>query len=295
MRRADVAGSAAQERAEYAEEPPSGSTGGRSTNRPLVTFAILVVAMETVVFLVPLGRDLTPFALVLIPAAAGLLVSARSGGGAAVRNLIRRLGVWRVHPRWYAAAILIPVAEKIIVDATGLALGRTTPQLLLSALGVAALTLPLVVLVPGMLEELGWRGFAVQAAIDSGRSPIWATLVVGALFLLFHVPLYLPGHMYHGLPFWPLPLTLLSSAVFLTWIYLRTGSVLLAGLLHAAFNASTSLTWGLDATWVWQVRAIVLTVLAAALVASGGLRADRASGGEHATRREPGLSKSERR
>ena len=81
------------------------------------------------------------------------------------------LGVWRVRPRWYAAAILIPVAEKIIVDVAGLLLGQTTAPLLVSSLSIAALTVPLVVLIPGMLEELGWRGFAVQTAIDGGRSP----------------------------------------------------------------------------------------------------------------------------
>lgn len=272
MRSADLGGRPAGETAKPATAPASGLTGKRPTGRLLATFAALVVGLEAVVFLLPLGRDLTPFALVLIPAAGGLIVSARSGGGAAVRTLLGRLRVWRVRPRWYAAAILIPVGEKIIVDATGIALGRTTPQLLLSALGIAALTLPLVVLIPGLLEELGWRGFAVQTAVDGGRSPAWATLVVGGLFLLFHVPLYLPGHIYHGLPSWPLPLTLLASAVFLTWIYLRTGSVLLAGLMHAAFNATTPLTGGLDPTWVWQARAVILSVLAIALIASGQLR-----------------------
>ncbi len=129
-----------------------------------------------------------------------------------------------------------------------------------------------MVLVPALLEELGWRGYAVQTALDGGRSIAWATLGVGGLFFLFHVPLYLPGHLYHGMPFWPLPLTLLSSSVFLTWIYLRTRSVLLTGLMHAAFNASVPLTWGLDATWVWQARAVILTVLALAVIISTVVR-----------------------
>jgi uncharacterized protein len=240
----------------------------RSMARGLGAFAILVFAMEAIVFVAPLSGSLTPFALVLIPAAAALIMSASSGGAPAIRSLVGRLGVWRVRPRWYAAAILIPVTEKIIVDVAGLLLGQTTPPLLVSSLSIAALTVPLVVLIPGMLEELGWRGFAVQTAIDGGRSPAWAALVVGCLFFLFHVPLYLPGQMYHGLPFWPLPLTLLSSSVFLTWIYLRTGSVLLTGLMHAAFNASVPLTWGLDPTWAWQARAVILTILATALIAS---------------------------
>jgi len=254
--------------------PPAGepAMSRRSTACPLVLFAILVFVLEVIVFVAPLSPQVRPFALVLIPATAALIGSARSGGAPAVRSLLARLAVWRVRPRWYVAAILIPVGEKIIVDVAGLLLGQTTPQRLVSSLTVAALIVPLVVLIPGVLEELGWRGFGVQTAVDGGRSIAWATLVVGCLFFLVHVPLYLPGHLYHGLPFWPLPLTLLSTSVFLTWIYLRTSSVLLAGVMHASFSATVPFTWGLDPTWVWQARAVTLTILATALIASRQLR-----------------------
>jgi len=117
------------------------------------------------------------------------------------------------------------------------------------------------VVAPALLEELGWRGFGVQAALDAGRSPAWAALFVGLIFMLLHLPLYLPGQLYEGLPVWPSPLILLSSSVLLTWIYFRTSSALLAGLMHAAFNASVPLTWGLDPAWVWQARAVVLTLI----------------------------------
>jgi len=261
-----VGGDHAAEPARPGTRPEVDPRDRRTGTRRLLVFAALLVVGEVVVFLSPIDALVTPFALVVIPAAAGLLVTARTGGAPAVRLLVGRLAVWRVRPRWYVAALLIPVIEKIIVDIVGLLLGRTTPTLLVSALTMAAVAVPLVVLVPALIEELGWRGYAVQTALDGGRSVAWATLGVGCLFFLFHVPLYLPGHLYHGLPFWPLPLTALASSVFLTWIYLRTGSVLLAGLMHASFNASVPLTWGLDPTWAWQARAVVLTLLAAALV-----------------------------
>jgi hypothetical protein len=54
---------------------------------------------------------------------------------------------------------------------------------------------------------------------------------------------------------------LLSMSVLLTWVYLETGSVLL-GLMHSAFNGTVPLTWGLDPSWVWQARALVLTAVA---------------------------------
>ena len=51
---------------------------------------------------------------------------------------------------------------------------------------------------------------------------------------------------------------LLSMSVLLTWVYLETGSVLLAGLMHSAFNGTVPLSWALDPSWVWQARALVL-------------------------------------
>jgi uncharacterized protein len=233
----------------------------------LGVFAAAVVALEAVVFALPLGGNVTPFVLVAIPAVAAVAVSWASGGRRQVRALIGRLLVWRVGARWYLAALGIPVAEKLVVDIAGTVLGFSTPDRLVGALSVSALVVPVVVVVPAMLEELGWRGFGVQAALDDGRSPAWAALVVGLIFMTLHIPLYLPGQLYEGLPVWPLPLILLSSSVLLTWIYLRTSSALLAGLMHAAFNATVPLTWGLDPAWVWQARAITLTLISALLIA----------------------------
>jgi hypothetical protein len=232
----------------------------------LPAFAGGVVVLMIVAFALQLGPGVTPFVLVAIPAVAALVVSWASGGRREVQALVTRLFVWRVDARWYLAALGIPIAEKLAVNAAGILLGATTPDRLLAAWSASALLVPVVVIVPAMLEELGWRGFGVQAALDAGRSPAWAAMVVGLIFVMLHVPLYLPGQLYDGLPAWPLPFTLLSSSVVLTWIYWRTSSALLAGLMHAALNATVPLTWGLDPAWVWQARAIVLTITATLLM-----------------------------
>ena len=67
-----------------------------------------------------------------------------------------------------------------------------------------------------------------------------------------------------------MPMILLAGSVLMTWIYLRTGSVLLAGLMHASLNATVPLTWGLDPAWVWQARAVVLVVIAVVVLAVEG-------------------------
>lgn len=111
----------------------------------------------------------------------------------------------------------------------------------------------------------------VQTAIDDGHSPAWAAIAIGTLFLALHVPLYLSGQIYAGIAFWPLPIILFSYSILLTWVYLGTRSVLVTGLMHAAFNGTVPLTWGLDADWVWAARAIVLIVITALVVGRIGI------------------------
>jgi len=237
----------------------------------LLTFGIVVAAAEVAALLARLGREATPFALVLIPPMAALVVTGLSSGLAGIRRLLARLGRWRVGGRWYLAAVGIPLIATLAIDAVGLLLGAASLDRLVGALTASALLIPVVVVVPAMLEELGWRGFAVQAAVDAGHSPGWAASVVGLMFVSVHIPLHLPGQIYDSLPLWPLPVTLLAYAVLLTWIYLRTGgSVLLAGLMHAALNATLPLTWGLDPRWAWQARAGVFGVIAALVMVISG-------------------------
>jgi hypothetical protein len=247
-------------------------------NRQLLGFFLLVVALEIGTLLAGLGRDTTPFVLVLIPPAAALLVTGVSGGQGDVKSLLGRLGRWRVGARWYVAAVGIPLAEKLAVVLLGLALGVSSLDRVVNALTASALVVPLVVLLPALLEELGWRGFGVQTAVDAGHSPAWAAAIVGPMFVAAHVPLYLPGQLYEGLPVWPLPISLLAGAVLLTWVYLRTGgSVLVAGLMHGALNATVPLTWGLDDAWVWQARAGVIGVIAVLVVVMSGVKWWRSS------------------
>jgi membrane protease YdiL (CAAX protease family) len=240
-------------------------------SRRLAHFAGLVLGLEVVAVLMSPDPDVLPFVLVLIPATAAIVVAAFDGGRAAVRRLTGRVVRIRVEMRWYIVAVGIPVADKLLVDLAGTLLGKTDPERLVQAITTTAIVIPLVVFIPGLLEELGWRGFGVQTAIEQGHSPFWAVAVIGPLFIALHLPLYLPGQLYAGSALWPLPINLLAVSVLLTWIYLRTQSVLVTGLMHASFNATVPLTWGLDAEWVWAARAITLALITALVVSRTGI------------------------
>jgi membrane protease YdiL (CAAX protease family) len=237
---------------------------GSVRDHRLIAFGGLVVAFTLIAMAAQLGRDATPFALVFVPFVSAIVVAAIADGVPGVVTLFRRIARWRVAPRWYAAALGVPLLMWLTITAVGVLLG-TPVTALFGELGTIPVVL-LVVTIPAIIEEFGWRGFAVPAA-DRSWSVVQVALVVGVLFLIPHVGLYLPGQIYEGLPFWPLPLIILSGSVLYSWVFVASrGSALLAALMHAASNGLTPISRGVDPVLVWQIQGIVITLFAVALV-----------------------------
>jgi membrane protease YdiL (CAAX protease family) len=230
----------------------------------LIAFGALVVVLTVVAMAAQLGRDATPFALVFVPFVSAIVVAAIADGVRGVVTLFRRIARWRAAPKWYAAALGIPMLMWATITAVGVLLG-TPVTALFKELGTIPIVL-LVVTIPAFVEEFGWRGFAVPAA-DRSWPVVQVALVVGVLFLIPHVGLYLPGQIYENLPFWPLLLIIVSGSVLYTWVFVGSrGSALLAALMHAASNGFTPVSRGVDPVLVWQVQGIVITVFAVAVV-----------------------------
>jgi len=88
-------------------------------------------------------------------------------------------------------------------------------------------------------EEPGWRGFALPR-LQAQFSPLVASIVLGAMWGLWHVPEHFLG-AYGGGP-WGAVIRIMDipRAVLFTWIYNRTrGSLLIAILFHAAINTTS--------------------------------------------------------
>lgn len=86
-------------------------------------------------------------------------------------------------------------------------------------------TFVLTALIFGGQEEPGWRGFALPR-LQQQHSPPVATLILGLAWGVWHIPLYGPTGFV-------VPLVL---AFFYTWVYNKTGNVLLCIVLHASFT-----------------------------------------------------------
>lgn len=201
------------------------------------------------------------------PLAAGLAVKRVTGGRAEAREFLRRIFIWRHKPRWYVLALLLPivlyaVAALVYQVVIGAPQAHEPPPLY-----VYPLALLYAAVLGGGQEEPGWRGFALPELL-SRYTPFVSSLVLGAIWALWHVPLFFaPAATQSTFPFeWYFVNTLALSMIF-TWLFLKTGgSVLLAIVLHAGVNAPSGWvfpelfeSYALFAAVTW-VAAVVLAV-----------------------------------
>ncbi len=200
--------------------------------------------------LAPLWKDDAPrvsTALALVggfgPSLAAVAVVAYQGGRGGLRRWLSRCLQWRVGWRWMAGAFSFPAGCMGLAAAAHVALGGTLPPSpAVGHMWLTALNVVLVFLVGGPLgEEFGWRGYALPAL---QRRWGWrsASLLLGAAWTLWHVPLfYSAGTVQSHLPMGLYALSAIASSVLFAWLFNRTqGSVLPVLVLHTAVNVWSS-------------------------------------------------------
>jgi uncharacterized protein len=186
------------------------------------------------------------------PSVAGLVLTAVVSGRAGLRALLARLLRWRVGGRWYAVALL---AAPLVFAAVHLTLSLVSPVFLPSIVtmsGTASLLLFSIAgaLTVGILEELGWTGFATPT-LRRRYSAFATALIVGVPWGAWHLltnDMWIAGtysgELSVGLFVTLNGLTLLigqlpAYRVLMVWVYDRTDSLLVAMLMHASLSACT--------------------------------------------------------
>jgi uncharacterized protein len=189
------------------------------------------------------------------PAVAAGLVTHLTGGS--VREWLRPLWHWRVPMRFYLYALGLPVLLFAVMNVELALLGEDVELARLGdVLPAYVATFVVVTLAGGGQEEPGWRGFALDR-FQARHSPVVATLLLGVVWGAWHLPLY-------GLGF----VGPIMFVFYYTWLYNRTGSVLLRVLLHGSFTpALDHLILVSDSPRVDLVIVATLLVGAAVLVA----------------------------
>lgn len=228
---------------------------------PATAYFVLVFGLVWLLFFAVrwLAPQVSPTVALLIgswlPNLAGVLVTAVAEGGAGVRRLIARFGLWRVGGKWYVAALALPVITVLLAVGGCMLAGNPAPTSISAALLLPAALFNLILGPLG--EEMGWRGVALPQMQQ--RWGVWiAGLVLGLVWGLYHLPAWLiPGTAQAGVPVLAFLLSAVAFSVFLAWLFNRTGgSLLITCLAHWAINfaGSSSGIYGVPAMlWLWAV------------------------------------------
>jgi membrane protease YdiL (CAAX protease family) len=212
---------------------------------PLASFFVLAYAISWILWLPlvvsgddsPSGLGLLLLALgSLVPSSVAILLVAALHGKAGVRKLLRRLLIWRVGFAWWVAVALV---STLALGAVGLSVlfGGDGPDVTATIPG--AIILFALFIFPGSAggEEIGWRGFALPH-LQTVRSALGASVVLGVAWGVWHLPLYLTGADIRPLSlFAPWVVLTVAGSVIYTWMYNGTGgSLLIVVMFHAASN-----------------------------------------------------------
>ncbi len=243
------------------------------------------------------------------PAIAAVLVCRHAGISLSEVGL--RIG----RKRWLAiaAVIWLPLAGIIFLVSLGvpgvafdssidmaaeLGLPASGPLWSAVAVGIMVAIGATVNAVFGLGEELGWRGYLLWELAPLG---FWkASLVIGAVWGLWHAPLIVVGLNYPSFPYVGiLMFTIVCIAIspLFTYLVVRGESVLPAAVFHGVFNAAGLVLVTTDSTVVQElvvgeggvVGVVVFGLVALAIAVAGrpALTRTFASGGSSAPSQRP--------
>jgi membrane protease YdiL (CAAX protease family) len=206
--------------------------------------------------------------LYLGPITSAFVVTAIAEGRPGLRRWAGRLGRWRVAGRWYALALLGTPAVILVAGAAFSGGEVHNPSLIAVAAYLPGLAFQLIT--TGIGEEPGWRDFALPR-LQHQLGPLRAVFVLGPLWGVWHLPLFLTD--WGGWPdaHWSRPLVFLvfcvAFSVVLSWVFNRTGESLpIAMLMHVSVNNVASILWADMFPMLDAERALLAMTVATVLV-----------------------------
>jgi len=172
------------------------------------------------------------------PLIAGIIVTWTTDGD--IRTYLGQVTNWRVKPRWYVLAVVLPFVLNgtLAVSVVHLFNGGDI-QIAPSPWWHYVVGFLVVLFLAGSLEEFGWRGFA-QPRLQERYSSLAAAIGIGVAWTLWHFPLFYLFDVaaYDASGFWTTYLfTLVVQSIVYAWLYNSTGGGLLFPMLaHSLGN-----------------------------------------------------------
>jgi uncharacterized protein len=212
-------------------------------------------------------------AMLLGPSVVGIVLTRHLDGPAGMRDLFSRMGRIRFPLRWYVALLIPPAMILVILSSLKAVVSPVyAPNRFLIGLAFA--------IPAGLLEEIGWMGFAFPK-MRQKLSGLSAAVLLGLLWGIWHLPVidFLGTTTPHGAYWFPFfaafAAAMTAMRILIAWLYCNTGSVLLCQLMHVCSTGSlvifspVRVSAGQEALW-YAVYAAALWLLVIGL--SGGVR-----------------------
>jgi membrane protease YdiL (CAAX protease family) len=148
--------------------------------------------------------------------------------------------------RWLLFIFLVPAGVSTLSCLIFELFGGSLPKFQIEPLFIPAAFVYVLIFLGPLGEEAGWRGFALKRLLTE-LSPIKAALLLGAVWSVWHLPLFfIDGTTQHKLTDFGLPAALACYLVYtvmisilITLVYVMTDENTLTALLfHAAANLS---------------------------------------------------------
>ena len=208
-----------------------------------LTFAWSWLLGFSAIYAKPYAPDLSLFLSIISgfgPSIAAFVTIALFGGQKELRAWLANALIWRVGWQWYALAFAVPPLVMLLALAVHAGSGGNVPASpVIGHFPLAIASFGLVFLIGGPLgEEFGWRSYAAPAL---GGKMGWraASLVIGVIWGLWHVPLFLmAGTAQFQMSLAMFMLNILAGSVLFSWLFLQSkGSVIPALVAHTSLNA----------------------------------------------------------
>ena len=190
---------------------------------------------------------------------------------------LRIIDVSRIGLRWWLVLLFfVPLLNglaaliDLLLGGTGAVWGETLVNAVSDPLALIFSAL-FATLIP-FIEELGWRGYVLDR-LQATRSALRATLILGVVWSLWHLPLFFVEGTYQAglgvgtLDFWLFMIGIVPLSFAFTWIYNNTNRSILAVILfHSMVNFTGELiaiTERADTISIllWVITAIGITIL----------------------------------
>ena len=156
-----------------------------------------------------------------------------------LRLLRQRVTRFRTNIGWYALGLLVVPGVVLALALVTFGPPSISPSGWLTAIGIGFLLQTLVgFATTNLWEEAAWMGF-VQVRLQTRHGVMVAAVITALLFMLQHVPLMVVQDMGLIIPVAFFVLAIPFRAL-MAWVYNRTDSLFVVGLVHAAGDAAVA-------------------------------------------------------